>query len=365
MAAVVGIVGLMVPVGTADAAGGGSKFQNGSWNLFFSATLKCQPQQGQLGIAGKGSFEVLKGNVNGTFEAAGPGHCAITTPVTSITYDGTYAWQKGALTGLATEPQLSATSHFDGTITSSSPAGSGTQSESTDNGPVTAKLVINDANAKTVFGEVVVNNDSMLSSNFFATRNCPAKGPVRPLFDKHIPNGTPDNPTRVNVVSDPAVANVPQLQSAVNSTIENWNNMLEAAGKHIVFGTTPGNGPTIYVGIDSEAFRNSVAAQTGTPALGAMPQSQAGHADDLGNTPGSSFAFGSVRLGTESGGKMTWADYAQTHEENVVGILTHEFGHIVGLSHEPTDKDSLMYPDNQSTRAPTAGCSDLRALAQL
>ena len=52
VAAVVGMVGLPIPMGTANAAGTGSKFQNGTWNLFFSATLKCQPQQGQLGLAG-------------------------------------------------------------------------------------------------------------------------------------------------------------------------------------------------------------------------------------------------------------------------------------------------------------------------
>ncbi|HSO96471.1 MAG TPA: hypothetical protein VLV81_10560 [Acidimicrobiia bacterium] len=34
------------------------------------------------------------------------------------------------------------------------------------------------------------------------------------------------------------------------------------------------------------------------------------------------------------GGETTRADDAQTHE----------FGHIVALSHEPTGSDSLMYP---------------------
>lgn len=350
--------------GTGAGAAGAAKFQDGKWKLFFSATLRCLPMQGQLGLAGTGNLEVLKGNVTGTFEASGPGQCQIDAPEVTITYQGSYAWQKGALSGLATEPQLSATTHFDGTNTVSSPAGGGSQSESTDNGPVTGKLVIHDANAKTVFGELEVGPDGIISSNFFATRNCSARGNTPPLFAHHLTNGTPDNPTRVNIVADPGIAAVPQLKAALDAAIDNWNNMFEAAGKSIVFGTTPGNGPTVYVGIDNDAFRSSVASQTGTPLMGPLPKTRAGQGDQLGDGPGTSFQYGVVRLGPETPTK-TWADYAQTNADNVVGIFTHELGHVVGLSHDSTDKDSLMYPDNQSTRPPTAGCSDLRALAQL
>jgi Matrixin len=347
------------------AAKGGPKFQDGNWKLILSVTLHCAPQAGQLGLGGTGTLDVLKGEVQGTFDATGPGHCQASAPDLQITYDGSYSWQNGKVSGLAAEPMLEASSHFSGTIVSASPfVGTSTQSESTDNGPVTARLVIDSASPRVVLGTVQANGDSTISSSFFATRNCP-KGKAPPLLDKHIRNGTPDNPTRVNVVADPSIANVLQLKSALDSTIANWNNILEAAGKNIVFGTTPGNGPTIYVGIDSDAFRNSVASQTGTPALGALPQSEAGHANPLGNTPGSDYSVGAVRLGSESGKPTTWAQYAQTNEQNVVGILTHEFGHMLGLSHDANDKDSIMYPDNQSKREPSAGCSDLRAVGQL